>query len=76
MVVHEDHTSPRQTHIGVGLGEDLHVKQIQYLRVVQGKDALQDEDMRRVDARRLLGPLMLFERIMGDLSPLPSASSV
>lgn len=62
-----EHTSSRQAQIAVGFSEDPQVQQVKYTLVMESKDALEDENMRRVDRSCVLQPGMLFERIHRDI---------
>lgn len=52
---------------------DLHVQQIKHPGVVQGEDALDDQDVWRVNGGGLLHASMFFERIDGNFGSFPKS---
>lgn len=54
----------------------LHVQQLENSGIVQGKDALEDEDVRRVNRCCPLHAGMLLKRIYGDLGPFPTVGAI
>ena len=54
----------------------LHVHEIKDSRVIQGKDALDDKHVRRVDGRRSVHPRMPLKRIHGDLGTFSTAEDI
>jgi hypothetical protein len=52
--------------IAVALYEDLQVQQIAQDRVVQHKDAFDDDDVSAIQVLRLGQPLVLYEGVNGD----------
>jgi len=50
----------------------LHIQQIQDPRVIQSKDALENDDMRRIYRRAAINTGMLLERVDRDLGTLPT----
>jgi len=63
-------TSSRQTEIAVCFGEDPQVQQVQDAWIMQGEDAFEDQNVRRIDGGRLVKPRMLLEGIHRDVGLL------
>lgn len=60
---HVTKQSSRQAKVGFSIREDLKIEHVQDPLVMQGKDALQDQHMRRINRGRLIKPSVLLKGI-------------
>lgn len=75
-LVHIAQHAAQDALIGIGLDEDLDVEEIAQALILEDQDALDDDDLARLDDLRLLRARVARKVVDGTLDALPSRSAL